>query len=145
MIGPGCEKDKLNHSNCGDLDQRRNWSKSKSGRKGKYLCQRLRVNPRPGRGREAGRVGRGGSRGLREVSTPLSLSVGGVGGQQGGHLHLSPSLGRKEGEHTLSRPLGHPATQYSDGDDSNDRLDHNEDDQCNDCVEHLMDQIYIQI
>ena len=71
--------------------------------------------------------------------------MGGVGGQQGGHLHLSPSLGRKEGEHTLSRPLGHPATQYSDGDDSNDRLDHNEDDQCNDCVEHLMDQIYIQI
>ena len=29
MIGPGCKKDKLNHSNCGDLDQRRIGAKVK--------------------------------------------------------------------------------------------------------------------
>ena len=86
----------------------------------KYLCQRLRVNPRPGRGREAG-WGGGGRGG------PLSR-WGGGGGLGGGHLPSSPSLGRREGEHTLSRPLGHPATQYSDDDDSNADCDDKDDD-----------------
>ena len=51
----------------------------------------------------------------------------GGGALEGGHLP-SPSLGRREGEHTLSRPLGQPATQYSDDDDSNDDCDDEGDD-----------------
>ena len=54
-----------------------------------------------------------------------------LGKAGGGALEGAPTLplpGSQEGEHTLSRPLGHPATQYSDDDDSN----HDCDDEGND-------------
>ena len=70
--------------------------------------------------------------------TPLPPWVRRVGGIGGGAPTL-PLPGSQEGEHTLSRPLGHPATQYSDDDDSNHDCDDEGDDNDYDIIHMTWD------
>ena len=77
------------------------------------------MNPWPERGREAGQW-RGERGGLGPSVPPFP--------PWDWDSTQPPTLGRQQGEHTLSRPLGQPATQYSDDDDSNDDCDDEGDD-----------------